>query len=330
MKHFIDTENITRAELERLFEIAFKIENSKPEKFSNKLNGKVISTLFFEPSTRTRLSFESAVYKLGGRVISTENAGTSSSSQKCETLEDAIKVISGYADAIIIRHPDNDSSSRAASVSSVPIINAGSGSYAHPTQSLLDAFTIVKSRGVGRSVVRNTASAGGLKGQSKAIGSNNLTLDNLKICFIGDLKYGRTANSLIKLLALYSGIEVYLLAPQQMCLTDDVYALMDSKGIAYKNCKSFDCLPKDIDVLYQTRIQSERARDLKVDTKALKITKAVLDKFSQNTIVMHPLPRVDEICTDVDTDKRAVYFQQAHNGVPTRMAVLLTLLGENF
>jgi aspartate carbamoyltransferase catalytic subunit len=301
MQHFIDVEHISRAELDHLFELANEVE-TYPKEFSKKLDGKIVSTLFFEPSTRTRLSFESAILKLGANVLSTENAGTSSSSMKSESLEDAIKVVSGYCDCIVIRHSDNHAGIKAKSASSVPIVNAGSGSASHPSQSLLDAYTIKKKFG---------------------------SLDNLSIAFIGDLKYGRTANSLIKLLSHYENIKIYLLNAPSMELGAEVYEFMRSKGIRFTDCKSFADIPSDVNVLYQTRVQVERmdksvAEKFKENT--LTITNAVLDKFSQNTIILHPLPRVDEIAVEVDNDKRAMYFEQAHNGVPVRMAILLTLL----
>jgi aspartate carbamoyltransferase catalytic subunit len=301
MQHFIDVKDISRAELDHLFELANEVE-AHPKEFNKRLEGKLVSTLFFEPSTRTRLSFESAILKLGGSLLSTENAGTSSSSRKSESLEDTIKVIAGYCDCIVIRHSDNDSAIRAASASTVPIINAGSGSAAHPSQSLLDAYTIQKKFG---------------------------ELDNLSIAFIGDLKYGRTANSLIKLLSHYKSIKVYLLNAPSMELGADVYEFMKIKGISFVNCTSFADIPSDVNVLYQTRVQKERmdasvAESFKEHT--FTITNAVVERFSDTTIVLHPLPRVDEIAVEVDNDKRAMYFEQAHNGVPVRMAILLTLL----
>ena len=299
MKHFICTNTITREELEQLFNLSDEIAKN-PKKFSQKLNGKIIATLFYEPSTRTRLSFESAILRLGGGVISTENALVSASAAKGESLEDTIKIISGYADAIVIRHFDDNSAVRAAKVSTVPIINAGAGSAHHPTQSLLDAYTIKKLKG---------------------------TLDNLSIAFIGDLKLGRTANSLIKLLALYKNIEVYGLSVKGMELCPEVVKFMQENRMTYKPCSGFDDLPYDIDVLYQTRVQRERIKDGSCPS-ALLINQQVINKFSPKTIVMHPLPRVDEISSDVDNDPRALYFQQAHNGVVTRQAIFLAILNE--
>ena len=289
MRHLVSTEDLGKADLEKLFDIADQIKKN-PKKFENSLRGKVIATLFYEPSTRTRCSFEAAILKLGAGIVSTENARENASAFKGESLEDTIKTLSGYVDAIVMRHFENDSAVRAAAVSTVPFINAGSGSAHHPTQSILDAYTIREIKG---------------------------RLDNLKICVMGDLKYGRTANSLIKLLSKYNGLKVYSFAPKGLEL--------DEKFGAVK-CTSWDDIPKDIDVIYQTRIQMERIpAGVKPETFA--INKATLDKFSPNTLLLHPLPRVDEIATDCDNDPRAVYFRQAHNGIPTRMALLVMLLG---
>lgn len=288
MRHLTRTEDLSKEILEKLFRIADKIKKN-PKKFANALSGKVVATLFYEPSTRTRCSFESAILKLGAGIVSTENARENASVTKGETLEDTIKMMSCYVDAIVMRHFENDSAVRAAAVSSVPFINAGSGSAGHPTQSILDAYTIREIKG---------------------------HLDNLKVVVVGDLKYGRTANSLIKLLSMYGGLKLYALAPKGLELADEFHAII---------CKSFEDIPRDIDVIYQTRIQKERL-PAGVKADSFTITKAVLDKFSENTLLMHPLPRVDELAIDCDSDPRAVYFRQAQNGIPTRMALLLMLL----
>jgi len=301
MKHFINTEDMTRADLDELLALSEKVA-ANPEKYAEALKGKVVATIFFEPSTRTRLSFESAILRTGAGLISTENANESSSAgKKSETIEDTVRMLSGYADAIVMRHPANDSATKAVSVSTVPILNGGSGSFAHPTQSLLDAFTIKRARG---------------------------SLDNVKIAFCGDLKLGRTANSLIKLLSKYDGTQVWALSTPGMELTPDVVDFMKKAKIPYTVCKSFEDIPQNVDAIYQTRFQKERVTDgMVVQDSSLVITPKVMQRFSAVTLVMHPLPRVDEICTTFDSDPRAIYFEQAHNGVPTRMAVLLKLLG---
>jgi len=296
MKHLISTDDLTKADLERLFDLADQIKKN-PKKFATALSGKVIATLFYEPSTRTRCSFESAILKLGASVVSTENARENASAFKGESLEDTIKTMSGYVDAIIMRHPENDSAARAAAVATVPFINAGSGSSEHPTQAILDAYTI-------REFINSPLDR---RGGAKRRGS----LNNLKVAVVGDLKYGRTANSLIKLL---SPNKIYALAP--IGLEPEFNAI---------KCNSFNDIPHDVDVIYQTRIQRERL-PAGVKPESFTITKAILDKFSPQTLLMHPLPRNDEISTDCDIDPRSVYFKQAHNGLYTRMALLLMVV----
>lgn len=300
MNHILGCNQFTRENLEELLELAEKVKNN-PKEYSNSLKDKIIAVMFFEPSTRTRMSFESAILRLGGKMIVTENGKSNSSATKGETLEDSIKVINGYADAIVMRHSCDESAEIAASVATIPVINAGSGKKEHPTQSLLDMFTIREKRG---------------------------TLDNLKICFLGDLKYGRTVHSLLELVSLYNNVEVYGLSKEAFELPQKYIDFLAERGITYKKCKSFDDVPKDVDVLYHTRIQAERFEgDLGVEEYI--INKEILNKFSDNTIVLHPLPRVNEISTDIDDDERAMYFEQAHNGVPVRMSILLTVFGMN-
>ena len=296
MKNVISCEQFTKEELKNIFDLA-DVVRTNPEKYMNALNGKVITTLFFEPSTRTRLSFESAVVRLGGRLVSTENGKTNSSSTKGETLEDTIRVVTGYADAIIMRHSYNDAAERASKVATVPIINAGSGKGEHPTQSLLDAYTIRREKG---------------------------RLDNLKIAILGDLINGRTIHSLIKLFSLYKNIEFYGLSKKNLALPQKYVKIIEEGGNKFFKCSSFEDIPKDVDVLYHTRIQAERS-DEDLGKEEFIINKKVLEQFSENTIVMHPLPRVDEISEDIDDDKRAVYFKQAHNGMWVRMALLLKI-----
>ena len=298
MNHILGCNQFTRENLEELLELAEKVKNN-PKEYSDSLKDKIIAVMFFEPSTRTRMSFESAILRLGGRMIITENGKSNSSATKGETLEDSIKVINGYADAIVMRHSCDESAEIAASVATIPVINAGSGKKEHPTQSLLDMFTIREKRG---------------------------TLDNLKICFLGDLKYGRTVHSLLELVSLYNNVEVYGLSKEAFELPQKYIDFLAERGITYKKCNSFDDIPKDVDVLYHTRIQAERFEgDLGVEEYI--INKEILDKFSKDTIVLHPLPRVNEISTDIDDDERAMYFKQAHNGVPVRMAIMLTVFG---
>lgn len=294
MKNVISCDQFTQNDLKEIFDLA-DVVRANPEKFIKALDGKVITTLFFEPSTRTRLSFEAAIQRLGAKLISTENAKSNSSATKGELLEDTIQVVSGYTDAIVMRHSFNDAADRAAKVSSVPIINAGSGKGEHPTQSLLDAYTIRSKKG---------------------------RLDNLKIAILGDLVQGRTIHSLIKLFSAYENIEFYALSMKHLELPEKYVEIIEQSGNKFVRCESFDDIPKDVDVMYHTRIQAERS-DEDLGIEKFVINKAVLDQFSENTIVMHPLPRVNEIDLDVDGDKRAVYFEQAHNGMWVRMALLL-------
>lgn len=297
MKHVLDCEQYSKEDLEKIFKLAKDIkENTK--KYSKKLEGKVVATMFYEASTRTRLSFETAIQKLGASLISTENAGEHSSARKGETLEDTIKILQGYADAIVIRHSDENSAKIAASVASVPIINAGSGKGEHPTQALLDMYTIAEKRG---------------------------KIDGVKVAILGDLVYGRTIHSLIKLLSLYDNVEIYGLSKECFALPKEYIEFLKLRNIDYKICTSFEELPKDIDVMYHTRIQSERFEG-DLGKEEFIINKEVLNKFSENTIVLHPLPRNEEIATDIDDDPRALYFKQAHNGLYVRMALLLEVL----
>ncbi len=302
MLNYISAENVSRQELENLFSIADDIKENR-QKYSKALNGYVIATIFFEPSTRTRLSFESAILRLGAGLISTENALENASAKKGESLEDTIKIIQGYADMIIIRHHENDSSQRAVKVAKVPIINAGAGGGEHPTQALLDVYTIREQKG---------------------------KVDGTQIAIMGDLKYGRTAHSLIKLLSLYDNIKIYGFSVKGLELPLQYKEFLKEKHIEYIERSSLDEIPSDIDFIYQTRVQMERLED-----KGLKIEPIILNKenfarFSNHTYILHPLPRVDEISTELDDDYRSLYFHQAHNGVPTRMALIYSLMRDYY
>ena len=299
MKNLISCEQFTKENLKEIFDLA-DVVKANPEKYMNALNGKVVTTLFFEPSTRTRLSFETAIVRLGAKLVSTENGKSNSSSTKGESLEDTIKVVTGYTDAIIMRHSFNDAAERAQKVATVPVINAGSGKGEHPTQSLLDAYTIRREKG---------------------------RLDNLKIAILGDLINGRTIHSLIKLFGLYDNIEFYSLSKENLALPDKYVKIIEDSGNKYFRCNSFSDIPKDVDVMYHTRIQAERCEE-DLGKEEFIINKEILNHFSEDTIVMHPLPRVDEISTDIDDDKRAKYFEQAHNGMWVRMALLLKIFGK--
>ncbi len=257
---------------------------------------------FYEPSTRTRFSFESAMIKLGGNVITTENDREFSSATKGETTEDTVRVVGKYADAIVIRHFETGAVERASLVSDVPIINAGDGVGQHPTQALLDLYTIKKE--VGR-------------------------LDRLNVALVGDLKHGRTVRSLAYLLGKYSNNNVYLISPKALRIGDDIKAYFDRHKVDYYESEDlFENLGK-FDVLYQTRVQKERFTTPKEYQKykgVYKIDLSLVERLKKKAIIMHPLPRVDEIDQEVDKTKNAVYFKQVEYGLHIRMALLLHIL----
>lgn len=299
MKHVLTASQYDKQTLEKIFNLTDDIKKN-PRNYSNKLNDKIIAIMFYEPSTRTRLSFETAALKLGAKIITTENASSNSSGKKGETIEDTVKVLEGYADAIVIRHSSESMPKEASSVATVPILNAGSGKGEHPTQALLDLYTIREYK---------------------------KSLNNLKIAILGDLLNGRTIHSLLGLISLYDNIEVYGLSKEVFKLPQKYIDMLKTRGINYVECKSFDDLPKDIDVMYHSRIQSERFEG-DFGKEEFIINKNVLDNFSENTIVLHPLPRNEEINTDIDSDPRALYFKQAHNGLYVRMALFVMAMCE--
>jgi aspartate carbamoyltransferase catalytic subunit len=264
------------------------------------LKGKILATLFFEPSTRTRLSFESAMLKLGGNVIGFAEPDISSA-RKGENLADTVRTVENYADIIALRHNLEGSAKLAAEFSKVPIINAGTGAEEHPTQALIDLYTIRKERG---------------------------KIDTLKVALVGDLRYGRTVHSLAYALALY-GVELYLVSPETLRMRKDVLATIKNRISVNENVSLDKIMPK-IDVLYVTRIQKERFPDASEYTKvkgAYRIDLKTIEKAKENLIILHPLPRVDEISADVDNTPQARYFQQVWNGIVVRMALLSLLLG---
>ena len=299
MKHVLSAKQYNRESLEELFQLTDDIKNN-PQKYAKTLDGKILAVMFYEPSTRTRMSFQTAVLKLGGQVIATENASSNSSGKKGETLEDTVKILQGYADAIVIRHSSETMPEEAASVAKVPILNAGAGKGEHPTQALLDLYTIREYR---------------------------KTLDGVKIAILGDLLNGRTIHSLLRLISLYENIEVYGLSKSCFALPQEYIDLLSQRGITYKKCNSFADIPKDVDVMYHTRIQSERFEG-DFGKEEYIINQEVLNQFSEHTIVLHPLPRVDEISTDMDDDPRAMYFKQAHNGLFVRMGLFVQAFEE--
>lgn len=303
MKHLISCDQIKKEDLLSLLTLTDKIKNNLAF-YTETLKNKVIATLFYEPSTRTRLSFSAAAVRLGASLINTENANENSSATKGETLEDTIRIVQGYADAIILRHPDDEAAQRAVQVATIPIINAGSGGKEHPSQGLLDLYTI------------NTYKK---------------RLDNLKIAIIGDLKYGRTIHSLLKLLTLFDGIEIHALSVKELELPPLFENLLKKRNAKYTKHTTLNTLPKDVDIIYQTRIQKERLQNEGIQASAASfiIDKKQFDTFSADTYLMHPLPRIEEMNSDIDNDPRAIFFSQAHNGMYVRMAVLYQCLCEN-
>jgi aspartate carbamoyltransferase catalytic subunit len=265
------------------------------------LGGHVVATLFFEPSTRTRLSFESAVNRLGGRIIGFSDSSSSSVS-KGETLKDTILTVSNYSDLIVMRHPLEGSAKYASEVSPVPIINAGDGAHQHPTQTLLDMYSIRKTQG---------------------------RLENIKICMVGDLKYGRTVHSLLIALADFNPVFIFI-APDELKMPQEYKILLDTKGIEYHEYKDIGDNMDDADIVYMTRVQKERFSDPLEYEKVKNVyilRNAMLENTKPNMKILHPLPRVNEINYDVDPNPKAYYFQQAQNGVYTRMAIISKILG---
>lgn len=298
MKNLISADQLTRKTIEMLCEKADDIR-ANPSKYSKVLDGKVVATLFYEPSTRTRLSFESAILRLGGQIISTENASESSSDKKGESVEDTIRIVQGYADAIVMRHYDDDSAEAGNKVATVPIINAGAGKGEHPTQALLDIYTLRNCKG---------------------------KIDGLSVCLLGDLKYGRTTHSLVKLLALYDDITIYALSDERLALPQEYIDIMKKANVKFVKAKSFADLPHDIDAFYQTRVQLERIDGDVSNRTDVDLTSEIMKSFSDDSIILHPLPRNAEISMDLDEDKRAVFFEQAKNGLYARMALLCEVL----
>lgn len=294
MKHVLSAEQYDRESLEQLFELTDDIKKN-PAKYAKKLDGKIVAVMFYEPSTRTRMSFQTAILRLGGQYIATENAASNSSGKKGETLQDTVKILQGYADAIVIRHSSDTWPEEAATIATVPIINGGAGKGEHPTQALLDLYTIREHR---------------------------KSLDGVKVSILGDLLNGRTIHSLLKLVSLYENVEVYGLSKDCFALPQKYIDMLASRGIQYKKCNNFNDIPTDVDVMYHTRIQSERFEG-DFGREEFIINQEILNKFSDHTIVLHPLPRNEEISEDIDNDPRAMYFTQAVNGLYVRMGLFV-------
>lgn len=300
MRSLIDISELTTGEIEELIGVANDII-ANPEKYSEKCKGKKLATLFFEPSTRTRLSFEAAMLELGGSVLGFSEAQSSSAS-KGESVADTAKVISCYADIIAMRHPKEGAPLVAARNASIPVINAGDGGHCHPTQTLADLLTIYREKG---------------------------GFDNLTVGFCGDLKFGRTVHSLISALIRYKGVKFVLISPNELKLPGYVKDKLDKEGVEYTETNSLESSIADLDILYMTRVQKERFFNeedyLRLrDTYILTPEKMAL--ASDKLRVLHPLPRVNEISVAVDGDMRACYFKQVLYGKYMRMALILKLL----
>ena len=301
MRHLMNPLDFSVEELDRLFETARDIEGNMP-KYAHACEGKKLATCFYEPSTRTRLSFEAAMLNLGGSVLGFSDAASSSAS-KGESVADTIRIISCYADICAMRHPKEGAPMVAASVSGIPVINAGDGGHQHPTQTLTDLMTIRT-----------------LKGR----------LDRLTIGLCGDLKFGRTVHSLINALVRYDTVRFIFISPDELRVPDYITEMLKDKDIPYEEVMQLEEIMPRLDILYMTRVQKERFFN-EEDYVRLKdyyiLDKAKLNLAPKDMLVLHPLPRVNEISVDVDDDPRAVYFKQAQYGVYVRMALILTLLG---
>jgi aspartate carbamoyltransferase catalytic subunit len=298
LKHVIESQQFTVPLLMELFDRTRQMERVVARGGTRDYANRIMATLFYEPSTRTRFSFEAAMYRLGGRVLSTEHARVFSSEIDTEQLEDTIRIISGYSDAIVLRHTEAGGARRAAQVSSVPILNAGDGgSGQHPTQALLDLYTIYRER---------------------------RSLDGLTVAIVGDLDRGRTARSLAYLVSKFPRVKIHFVSPPEVRMGDDILEHLDDHDVWYDVLTDVEPVAAQVDVIYQTRIRPDRVADR--DTLGrYTITTRLLQRMKPDAMILHPLPRTVEIDKAVDADPRALYFKQARNGLFVRMA-LLTML----
>lgn len=300
-KNLLEPMDLTVEELEELFDLAGEIMEA-PEKYTEACKGKLMATLFYEPSTRTRFSFEAAMLRLGGQNIGFSEAG-SSSVAKGESIADTARTVSCYADLIVMRHPKEGAPRVAANSARIPVINAGDGGHQHPTQTLTDLMTIRSLRG---------------------------SLSHMTVGLCGDLKFGRTVHSLIKALSRYEGVGFVLISPEELRIPDYVRKeILDKKGLDYREVEQMDEVLPELDVLYMTRVQKERFFN-EEDYIRLK-DRFILDEekmalAGEKMMVLHPLPRVNEIAVEVDKDPRALYFEQARYGMYIRMALIMTML----
>lgn len=302
MYHVVSMNDVTRQDAELLIEVAEQLRGTPRQALRTRLMGTLVATLFYEPSTRTRLSFEAAVSRLGGNIVGAENARENSSAKKGETLADVFRVVGAYADAIVIRHHETNAISEALPFSPVPIISAGAGAGEHPTQSLLDVYTLWRELG---------------------------RVDALRVCIMGDLKYGRTVHSLLRLLAKFSGVHVTIVHPDSLGLPEALLQQVTREGLVVERARDVVHAMSGADAIYQTRIQRER---LHSEAEAATAEDYViharhLEHIPPHTPILHPLPRVDEISSQVDSDNRAAYFRQVENGLYLRMAMMDQILG---
>lgn len=300
MRHLMSPLDFTTEELDTLFDLAEDIENN-PGKYAHACSGRILATCFYEPSTRTRLSFESAMTRLGGQVIGFSDAASSSAS-KGESVSDTIRIISCYADICAMRHPKEGAPMVAAEHAGIPVINAGDGGHQHPTQTLTDLLTIRSMKG---------------------------RLDHFTIGLCGDLKFGRTVHSLIHALVRYTGIRFIFISPEELRVPDYITDMLKEKDIHYEEVIRLEQVMPQLDMLYMTRVQKERFFN-EEDYVRLKdfyiLDSAKMEYAKEDMLILHPLPRVNEISVEVDSDPRAAYFKQARYGVYIRMALILTLL----
>jgi aspartate carbamoyltransferase catalytic subunit len=297
-RSLVSIDDLSTAEILKILKLAAAFEKNPVQDI---LRGKVVATLFFEPSTRTRLSFESAVNKLGGKIIGFTDSSTSSVT-KGETLNDTIRTVNNYVDLIVMRHPIEGSARYASEISTVPVVNAGDGANQHPTQTLLDLYSILKTQG---------------------------KLENLNICMVGDLKYGRTVHSLMMAMSRWN-TSFNFVAPDELKMPDEYKLYLDNLGLKYRETTDLNSVIDKADIIYMTRVQKERFSD-PMEYEKVKNAYVLHDYMLADTKpgmrILHPLPRVNEINPDVDSNEKAYYFEQALNGVFTRQAIICTLLG---
>jgi aspartate carbamoyltransferase catalytic subunit len=302
LPHVIESQQFTVPLLMELFERTRRMEKIVERGGTRDYENKIMATLFYKSSTRTRFSFESAMYRLGGKILSTESGKEFSSEIKEESLEDTIRIIANYSDVIVLRHTEEGAAKRASEVSSVPVINAGEGHGGqHPTQALLDLYTIY---------------------------NECKTLNGLSVALIGALDNGRTARSLTYLLSKFERVKFYFIAPPEMQIKPDILAYLDKYRIHYELAADPEKIISQVDVVYQTRIDRDRLQQRDINLTKYNIDTAVLKKMKSNAVIMHPLPRSVEIDAAVDSDPRAVYFRQARNGLFVRMALLTILFDQ--